>query len=84
MNKIDYAKMDISEEQKEQLKLSLKMSKLEMKYIHKDKDGNIYRTGYNSIMGKVITIKNFESGYWDQNFKGDIESVENLELLHEF
>ncbi|MGG0667700.1 hypothetical protein ABE073_04140 [Lederbergia citrisecunda] len=84
MKEINFDKMNISEAQKEQLKLSLKLSKLEMKYIHKDKEGNIYRTGYNNNLKKIITIKNFECGYWDSNFKGNIETVKNLELLHEF
>lgn len=84
MNEINFDKMNISEAQKEQLKLSLKLSKLEMKYIHKDKNGNIYRTGFNKKLNKIVTIRNFECGFWDRNFKGNIETIKNLELLHQF
>lgn len=84
MGKLDIEKLNISERQKEQLTLNLKMSKLEMIYLHKDKDSNIYRTGYNHALQKVVTIKNFACGYWDSNFNKRIENIKDLELLYNF
>ncbi|MDX5853220.1 hypothetical protein SIM22_03650 [Bacillus cereus group sp. BfR-BA-01363] len=82
MNKLNIEQLNITEEQKRNIKGWLKFTKLKPKFLHIDKLGYLYETGYNEIKKCLVTFRIFQSGLCDMN-SGNV-NINEFELIHVF
>lgn len=82
MSDINIEKFKITEDQKRNIKGWLKFTKLKPKFLHIDKFGYLYKTGYSEIKNCLVTFRIAQSGLCDMN-AGNI-NINEYELIHEF